>query len=1276
MEDTKSPLRDTDPLIRALNTIIYGVIVHYTTMLLIRQENDAPESCDLRDTAKFLPVLLFHEYWVYLQHSNVLGNPLCQRLDRQFGIALLRSNQHWSIAGTLSAYWCREMISLFLCLPFLCTSYTRYLVLYSLIYHTIKSRGIRKDAIQRHSTTFGIMRQVIDKFYHHSATESVVTIVRLMLQGTDTFIHALVIKDLIRSRHIGLGSVDFLHTLFIVWVFHAAMNQFFLCSTATLMVQTWHALSGKPERRSSETTIEASVCELTDDETESESENDSSAEGQDDGDKFIVRSLLRKGRVSEDLKGKQGAASSAVDTAIRIETTLATIASVYTFGFADSPLQILLLSPELLQIEKLQQVVVTSLPYAWLLMTSILAALVMLLPSTKRMPKNEGEKAIEKSRQRYLVNLLDVLVIVVGAYWADLSFEAKIGAHLLGAGITAKSFLKASRWHAPRIFWQIISALEMGMKIAVGRWLSPSQEDAAVIGAIITIVCCAYGVLRRSGSHYEREETSKNVADVAFLGHPAELHDCWALWLLPYSLSDRWQRPWWVVPLWPLHYLVGYYTCNWRPKLFGDSASFFCCDDVMYGHVRMQTWTSCHFGRHFFTAKGVVKRNIEAAARHAEKSGLKVLTLGALNKAEGINRGGAAVALALGPHRKLSLIHGNHLTAAAVVETTRQCFGEGAKVFLTGASSKIGWAVAQALKDRYNFEVLCHSTDAARRKCFEESGFGAASTLEEGMAFTNLWIVGKYDDAVAETIPQGSTALVFAVPNPLHGRRKDVRVEEAGNLHVDLSRFDRPRRFTNKLASHEIFACHAAGVVAAHRLKQGLSGPNGRIDEIGPVDPNTMDSWLEDAKQLGFTVPSVQPVDNDTTYPHDMARFLAKGTPPVVVVGAGPSGLAVAASLRIKGIQSIILEEQTADDSFGSWDKHFTKLEVTTSKKFCALPGYSMSNKQFLGNYVTASQYRKYLCMYADRFQLDIRRGHRVKDIVRGNETASWIVQCEDDMIESLPASAVVVATGRHRVPRTDTDDGLREKLREKGIEAVHSTEMRCPKTWSRATEAAGNGKLCIVGFGNSAADIAAAILQTAQDEEGKKCIHVATRTVPPIFPRQKGIFRIDSIGRYVRLLPTIFQEVVTSVLWRHIPESSTCNDAFPPALPRWTKLAGRVPVIDKSGEIARALENGKLVGHGPVGEVSIHGTPFANDSCVHFMDGPNATNRLPVPIDFVILATGYKKECIVTREDRLNGLFLCGFGNDKFLPLRSIGEDAKAIASEIEMNTHSSYSQ
>jgi putative flavoprotein involved in K+ transport len=555
------------------------------------------------------------------------------------------------------------------------------------------------------------------------------------------------------------------------------------------------------------------------------------------------------------------------------------------------------------------------------------------------------------------------------------------------------------------------------------------------------------------------------------------------------------------------------------------------------------------------------------------------------------------------------------------------------------------------LRDRFGYSILCHSTDQSRRDLFKDNGFQAASSLQEGIAF-RLWIVGKYDTAVANCIPQGGTAVVFSVPHPLQNR-KDVRVIEAGTLHLDLSRLNHLRTFTNKMEGHEIFACHAAGVVAAHRLKRGLAGESKRIDETGPVDPDVMDSWLEDAKALGFRIPFAYPVDSPLSVPHDIAES------PVVVVGAGPAGLAVAASLRRRGVMCTVLDAETNPDAFGSWDKHFSGLTITTQKRLCNLPGFIMNEKEFPGETVSATEYRRYLRMYADRFGIAIQRGLRVERVFRGGEAAPWILECGDC---SFLASAVVVATGKHRIPQRDTSDKMGARMLESGINVVHSTDLKDEHTWQQAIAAARSGKLCVVGFGNSAADLCTGILQcVGSTEKGADdtAIHISARSIPPVFPRRRGFLRVDTIGAFVRWMPSAIQEASTRLLWWGIPDSAACDVAFPAHLPRWTKVNGRVPVIDKFGQVTSALRSGLMVGHGPVRKVSITRE-------LVFEDGVGAGGA-PVSIDMVIMATGYKKECIVTREDRLNGLFLVGFGNDRLLPLKTIGEEAERIAREIE---------
>ena len=536
---------------------------------------------------------------------------------------------------------------------------------------------------------------------------------------------------------------------------------------------------------------------------------------------------------------------------------------------------------------------------------------------------------------------------------------------------------------------------------------------------------------------------------------------------------------------------------------------------------------------------------------------------------------------------------------------------------------------------------------------FKANGFLAASTLYEGTAFSSLWIVGKYDREVAKCIPQGATAIVFSVPHPLESR-KDVRVVEAGMLHIDLTRFNRPRRFTNKLEGHEIFACHAASVVAANRLRNSQGKVVERMDEIGPVDPNVMDSWLGEAKELGFRVPTVLPVVGSK---HDLREY-TDGSPPVMIIGAGPAGLATAAKLRCKGIHAEILEEQTDCNTFGSWSKHFSGLSITTQKKWCNLPGFKMDDREFPGETVDAAAYNRYLRMYAERFNICIRRGCQVDSVVRGGEASPWIVKCQDG--SSYPSSAVVVATGKHRLPLRDTSDKVGKRMQDVDIDVYHSSDLRDEETWNKATEAAKKGTLCVVGFGNSAADLCTAILQSARDscDSNNATIHVATRTVPPVFPRSRGFLRVDTIGSYVRWMPNVFQDMTTRLLWWGIPSSAACDAAFPAHLPRWNQLNGRVPVIDKFNQIGSALKNGQMIGHGPIRKVS-----DTKEIC--FEDGAGVAGA-HVSVEVAIMATGYKKDCVIAREDRLNGIFMVGFGNDKFLPLKSIGEEAEVIADAI----------
>ena len=714
---------------------------------------------------------------------NVLANPLLQHLDRRYGIGLLKAKKHWVIAGTLSAYWTRESLGMFLCLPYLMPtssssaaaattttattngdsnnyysfSMTHYLILYSLLYHTYKSRGVRKDASQYASSSLGIMTLVIDEFYVHDVYEVLLSAFRLLLQGSDTFIHYCIVRDLLTvcsnsfapSSSIllrddenevwsdGCGDnegppasylvmVTRMHILFVIWMIHAALNQLFRCSTASIMVLWWQSLTrsntmktttnmAKVEKVEDEQkkhshprqsknpdvtdmkdeldppdrtrSIASSSCsgvstsssgdDIDEDHDDcnarrsssSTSSSDSGCEVGVDGcnlqtgyEKFIVRQLLLPNISIHDTSSctmGRGARtlgnSSAVDGAVQLSIAIAALSVFFMLGLGQVPLKALpwvTMSIRTIGVHNYfldenrlfvavglvrdhRQIILYLAMHSWLLWSLLHAIWSIFIRSPLPCPLQPTGSVICK---RSIIQLIDLSVMLGVASYATILPSKDDGINIRRSSIllictllTLKAYAQSMRH--PKVVRMSLGLMEFVSKLAVLRALTTSKcfgamtEESSSVLSIIWVVW----VLRRTSCELERDDNGHDHdgrVDVVFLGHPAFLSDSWALWLLPYSLKERWQAPFWAAPLWPIHYLVGWYVCNWGRK------DYFLGDDCRYGKVRMQNWVAPHFGRQFVTHPHQVRKNIEACARYAEKIEVRVLCLGALNKAE------------------------------------------------------------------------------------------------------------------------------------------------------------------------------------------------------------------------------------------------------------------------------------------------------------------------------------------------------------------------------------------------------------------------------------------------------------------------------------------------------------------------------------------------------------------------------------------------------------------------------------------------------------------
>jgi cation diffusion facilitator CzcD-associated flavoprotein CzcO len=200
----------------------------------------------------------------------------------------------------------------------------------------------------------------------------------------------------------------------------------------------------------------------------------------------------------------------------------------------------------------------------------------------------------------------------------------------------------------------------------------------------------------------------------------------------------------------------------------------------------------------------------------------------------------------------------------------------------------------------------------------------------------------------------------------------------------------------------------------------------------------------------------------------------------VTVIGAGPSGLAVAGQLGCAGIASVVLER--ADGVGAAWRRRYDRLRLNTCRWTSKLPRTRYPARTAL--FPTRDQMVGYLEGYAERNELDIRFRTQVERVERRD--GMWTLQTAGGEHRS---QHVVVATGYEHTPSIPDwpgRDGFQARL-------MHAAEYR------NATPFRGMQAL-VVGPGCSGMEIAFDLV-----EGGARKVSVAVRTQPNIMPRQSG---------------------------------------------------------------------------------------------------------------------------------------------------------------------------
>src|SRR6186713_2249772 len=103
----------------------------------------------------------------------------------------------------------------------------------------------------------------------------------------------------------------------------------------------------------------------------------------------------------------------------------------------------------------------------------------------------------------------------------------------------------------------------------------------------------------------------------------------------------------------------------------------------------------------------------------------------------------------------------------------------------------------------------------------------------------------------------------------------------------------------------------------------------------------------------------------------------------VMVVGAGPAGLAVSRELRARGVDHVVLERGAIGQS---WRRYYDGLVLHTGRHLSSLPGrpFRRSDPMF----VTRDRFVRYLDEYAAEMDLPIEPGVEVVSVRR--EHGHW----------------------------------------------------------------------------------------------------------------------------------------------------------------------------------------------------------------------------------------------------------------------------------------------
>ncbi|XP_047977969.1 probable indole-3-pyruvate monooxygenase YUCCA9 [Salvia hispanica] len=311
-----------------------------------------------------------------------------------------------------------------------------------------------------------------------------------------------------------------------------------------------------------------------------------------------------------------------------------------------------------------------------------------------------------------------------------------------------------------------------------------------------------------------------------------------------------------------------------------------------------------------------------------------------------------------------------------------------------------------------------------------------------------------------------------------------------------------------------------------------------------------------------------------------------------VIVGAGPSGLAVAAGLREQGVPYVILERAACIASLWQ-NRTYDRLKLHLPKQFCQLPNYPFPDHY--PEYPSKKQFVDYLESYTAHHDIRPHFNESVDSAKYDEACRLWRVRTTgaDGEVEYI-CQWLVVATGENADPVVPDVEGLASF----GGEVVHACDYKSGDKFK-------GKKVLVVGCGNSGMEVSLDL-----------CNHGArpamvVRNAVHVLPREmfgKSTFELAMM--MMKWLPLwLVDKLLLFFTWMILGSTESLGLKRPDIGPLALKNYGRTPVLDIGAlEKIRSKEIQLVPG-------------IQRFSCASV----ELTNGEKLDIDAVVLATGYR---------------------------------------------------